>query len=289
MEAPHVALVTVSFGSQNVLPALLASAEAASSGPIELVVADNKPDDGTVSQIAALHGARYVSIGSNAGYGAAVNAATKTLGDHITWVAVANPDLVLTPGAVDALVGSGSLDDRIGAIGPRILTAEGAVYPSARPIPSLRTGIGHALFANLWPDNPWSSAYRLDRTDATTATEAGWLSGAFLLVRRSAFDELGGFDESYFMYFEDVDLGYRLGRAGWLSVYEPAAEVVHLGAHSTSEHSAQMLREHHRSARTFLSRKYSGILLLPVRVGLNIGLAIRSRIAQRRAARGDTV
>jgi N-acetylglucosaminyl-diphospho-decaprenol L-rhamnosyltransferase len=79
------------------------------------------------------------------------------------------------------------------------------------------------------------------------------------------------------MYFEDVDLGYRLGRAGYRNVYQPASTVTHVGAHSTGSESARMVRAHHDSARRFLSKKYSGWWLWPVRATLRAGLALRSR------------
>ena len=85
------------------------------------------------------------------------------------------------------------------------------------------------------------------------------------------------------MYFEDVDLGFRLGRAGYRNVYEPSATVTHVGAHSTGTESAAWSRRHHASARRFLSKKYAGWWLWPVRVVLRVGLAIRSRAIQRRA------
>src|SRR5690606_880902 len=152
----------------------------------------------------------------------------------------ANPDLVLTRGSLDKLIAVGEEDNRIGAVGPATLTAEGEVYPSARAVPSLRNGVGHALFANLWIGNPWSRAYRNDTTDEPVRRDAGWLAGACVLVRRAAFEEVGGFDTKFFMYFEDVDLGYRLGKQGYRNVYEPAAVVTHTGAHSTASDSGAM-------------------------------------------------
>ena len=169
--------------------------------------------------------------------------------------------------------------------GPLIREPNGEVYPSARLLPSVGRGIGHALFAAVWPSNPWTKAYRQEK--APVERTAGWLSGSCFLMRREAFDSVKGFDERYFMYFEDVDLGDRLGRAGWLNVYVPTAEVVHTGGVSTSkpEVSARMLAEHHRSAYRYLADRHTGPRNAPIRAAVRAGLAVRARATQ---ARGRT-
>ena len=279
---PVVAVVTVSYGSGDVLAGFLQSVPASSKDHVTVVVADNGLDDVVVANLAADSSAQYLPLKRNFGYGGAMNEAIRFLPPGVQWVLVSNPDVILTAGVIDKLVAAGSSDARIGAVGPAIMTDD-KVYPSARDVPSLRTGIGHALFANIWLGNPWTRAYRRDSRRETARRDAGWLSGACLLVRRSAFDEVGGFDDGYFMYFEDVDLGYRFGRAGYRNVYEPAAVVVHTGAHSTSDHSAHMISVHHQSARRFLTRKYSGWYFWPVRFALGIGLDVRSAVLSRRS------
>jgi N-acetylglucosaminyl-diphospho-decaprenol L-rhamnosyltransferase len=287
LDSPHVAVVTVSYGSDNVIGPFLSSLTTASVNRLYIVVADNKPlgQSSVVARTAENAGAVYLPLRENRGYGGAINEAVKTLPDEVEWVVISNPDVTVNPGTIDRLLNSVADDVTVGAVGPRILSAEGLVYPSARTIPSLQSGVGHALFANIWPGNPWSRRYRRESGDAIARRDAGWLSGAFLIVRRPVFDELNGFDDGYFMYFEDVDLGYRIGKLGLRNVYEPSAVVVHTGAHSTDGDSARMARAHHASARRFLSRKYSGPLLWPVRVILTAGLAVRSRIAERRTSR----
>lgn len=284
---PSVAIVTVAYRSNHVLDGFLASTATASAEPVDVVIVDNAPggpDD--ASRLANEHRARYLALAENPGYGGAVNAGVGLLGPAAEWVLISNPDVVLDPGAIDALRVAGEADPGIGAVGPAVLNPDGSVYPSARAVPSLRTGIGHALFANLWQRNPWTLAYRRETDPSDRARDAGWLSGSCLLVRRAAFDAIGGFDEGYFMYFEDVDLGFRLGRAGYRNVYEPTAKVTHVGAHSTGSESARMVAAHHASARRFLSKKYAGWWLWPVRVVLRVGLAVRSRAIQRRLPTG---
>jgi N-acetylglucosaminyl-diphospho-decaprenol L-rhamnosyltransferase len=282
----RVAVVTVSYGSEEVLEGFFDSLHAASVNPLLVVVADNKPEAGaTVQRQAESHGARYLPMNRNAGYGGAVNAAIESLPPDVTWILVSNPDIELTPGCVDELVRVGESDPQIGAVGPLVET-DGAVYPSARSIPSLRTGAGHALFANLWPENPWSRRYHNDSENPPRERDAGWLSGSCLLVRRAAFDAVGGFDDKYFMYFEDVDLGYRLSRSGWRNRYAPSALVRHSGAHSTDGDSRRMVLVHHQSAYRFMSSKYSGWYLAPVRLAVKIGLSARAYLVTRVFHRG---
>lgn len=285
--SPRPGVVTVSYRSESVLPEFLASVSTASVLPVVSIVADNLPGEGTARSLAESAGAKYLAMPGNLGYGAAVNAAIKELPDDIDWVLVSNPDVVLAPGLLDVLLAVGEESGDIASIGPAIDNNDGTLYPSARNVPSLRTGVGHAMFTNLWPGNPWTRKY-MNGTLAPERRDAGWLSGSCLLVRRSAFEELGGFDTKYFMYFEDVDLGYRFGKLGYRNVYEPSVRVVHSGAHSTKTESAAMIAAHHNSARRFLAKKYSSPWMWPVRATLNIGLTIRSAIIGRRIRKQES-
>ncbi|TFD69378.1 glycosyltransferase family 2 protein [Cryobacterium ruanii] len=288
---PKVAVVTVSYGSEDVLGPFLESLSEASVFPLSIVVADNKPRGNTTTEeitsriegLAKDFGAHYLPMSSNRGYGHAINQAVKILAPEIEWVVVSNPDVIAGLGAIDLLVDTLCSDQNIAAVGPRILTNSGEIYPSARSIPSLSGGIGHALFSHVWPANPWTRNYRRDAVASPTQRDAGWLSGAFLVVRRTVLERLHGFDEDYFMYFEDVDLGYRISKIGLRSVYEPAAVVTHTGAHSTSIEAGSMLSAHHRSAKRFVSKQYPGMLLWPVRRLLGAGLDMRSWLFERKS------
>ena len=274
----RVAVVTVNYNSGRHLTSFLESVPSASQAPVALVVVDNASSDGPAARRSVeAHGGTFVQLDDNLGYGGAVNQAVRQLPAEIEWVLVSNPDVVLSVGVVDALVAAADAEPRVGSVGPAVLEQDGTVYPSARRVPSLRTGLGHAVFANVWPGNPWTRAYHDDDSHDHTRT-AGWLSGSCLLVRRSLFDDLGGFDERFFMYFEDVDLGHRIGRAGHVNLYLPEVSVVHVGAHSTRSSSDRMRREHHRSAYRFLAGKYDAWYLLPLRAVLAVALTARSRL-----------
>ena len=279
----RVGVVTVAFHSDDVLPGFVGSLEAGSVEKTALVVVDNRPDGASDAEsITARAGGRYLPLPSNPGYGGGMNAGVAALPDSVSWVLLSNPDVVVHTGAIDTLLAAGETDDRIGAVGPAVLNSDGTVYPSARQVPSLRLGIGHALFVNLWQDNPWTRRYRHDADTAPVPRDTGWLSGSCLLVRRTAFEQLGGFDEGFFMYFEDVDLGMRLAQHGWRIRYEPSAQVTHYGAHSTDSQRRVMVRAHHDSANRFLSKKYRGPVWFPVRLVLRIGLRFRSLVAELR-------
>jgi len=277
-----VGIVTVSYNSSKQVGTFLPGAVDSLRTPSHVVVADNDSADVEETQrLATTSGARVVRLDRNAGYGAAANVGVAALPPACTAVLISNPDVTLTTETVSRLREVLVSDPTIGIVGPRILNADGSVYPSARAIPSIRTGAGHALFSRVWPRNPWTRRYHSDAFRSEENTDTGWLSGACLMLRRSTFDELGGFNELYFMYFEDVDMGYRAGKRGLRSVYVPGAVVTHVGGETTRVNKRAMLAAHHDSAKTFIATKYAGPVWAPVRLALRIGLNLRLRIESR--------
>lgn len=274
---PDIVAVVVSYGSLAQLAQLLPTLRAPTA-TLRVAVANNLVGD----DLSAVVGdaIELLEMGGNLGYGAAINRTVELTGAGADWVLVVNPDVTFEPGAIDELLRVGESDPSIGAVGPQILTALGEVYPSARRLPSLRTGVGHALLSRAWRGNPWTHRYLSDRELPPRQRDAGWLSGACVLVRARVFTELGGFDDDFFMYFEDVDLGRRIARAGYRNVYAPSATITHTGAHATSSSGRVMIRAHHRSAYRYMARKYSGWYLFPLRLTLRLGLAIRARLVR---------
>jgi N-acetylglucosaminyl-diphospho-decaprenol L-rhamnosyltransferase len=281
---PQLRVVVVTYSPGPSLEVFLSSLRTATTVAYEVVLADNGSTDGSPELAAKAPEVSLVSTGGNLGYGRASNAGAE--GSQAPWLLIANPDVRwCEPGALDVLLAAGERWPRGGAFGPAIVTPEGALYPSARALPSLGRGIGHALAGWWWPSNPWTAAYRKER-GAPEEEPVGWLSGSALLVRREAFEAVGGFDPQYFMYFEDVDLCDRLGRAGWSSVYVPSSVVEHTGGHATKRSPAAMQRAHHASAYRYLADRYRGLRWLPVRVVLKAGLGARyllSRVSGRTA------
>ena len=253
-------------------------------------MADNGSTDGAPEDALERYpNARLLRTGGNLGYGTAVNRAVdEYLKDsaYSEFFVVANPDVQWGPGSIDILMEVAARWPRAGALGPLIRDPDGSVYPSARHLPSLIRGGMHAVVGPIWKSNPWTAEYRQERL-SPSERPVGWLSGSCLLLRRAAFDEVSGFDERYFMYMEDVDLGDRLEKAGWQNVYVPAAEVLHDKGHSTGRDPARNLAAHHRSTYTFLADRYNRRWQAPLRWTMRGALAARSRLVVRLRAREE--
>ncbi len=271
-----VAVVIVNYESG---PSLTSCVEGwRGEGPGQLVVVDNGSTDGSVEGLRLrFPDVEVLVTGRNLGYGAAANrgvAATSA-----PTVLVCNPDLEVRPGALGGLARALADDSGTALVGPLIRTPAGERYPSARQFPSMVDAAGHAVLGIFSPDNRFTRSYqRTELEDTGPTLTVDWVSGACFLVRRTAFEQVGGFDEAYFMYAEDVDLCWRLGRSGWRVGYVTEAEVVHLQGVSTDRHPYRMIAEHHRSLMRFAARTTLGWrrILLPL---VALGISVRAGLA----------
>ena len=256
--ASRVSVVVVDYDAGAVLAACVRSLR--DEGVEDVVVVENGSPEAARALLAAdVAGAPVpvVATGRNLGYGAGANRgiAATAQGDLVL---VCNPDLEVHPGAVARLAAALDGHPEWAIVGPRILDPAGDVYPSVRRFPSMVDAAGHALLAPVWPDNPFSRRYRPLDAGGDVARAADWVSGACFLARRAALEELGGFDEGYFMFAEDIDLCWRAHRAGWGVGVEPAATVTHALGVSRRRHPYRMLVAHHRSALRFAARSATG-------------------------------
>lgn len=292
-----VRVVVIAWNSADVLGGFLASLTSASQGSPEVVIVDNAapaappaptstPVPAPVAGSPLAVAAKVLAPGVNLGYGGGANLGAA--GATAPWLLIANPDLTFAPGALDALLAAAERWPGAGVLGPGILTPDGQLYPSARQLPSLVRGVGHAVLGWWWPGNPFTRSYRREGGPAQEGP-AGWLSGSCLLVRREVFEAVGGFDTSFFMYCEDMDLCERIAAAGHQVVYAPSAVVTHQGGHATAQHSRAMLRAHHDSMALYLSRRYprgAPLLRLALRVRYLASLVVAGIGAGARPTRG---
>jgi N-acetylglucosaminyl-diphospho-decaprenol L-rhamnosyltransferase len=251
-----VSAVVVNFNAAEHLAGCLGSI--ADNGIDDTVVVDNGSIDDSRTAVEA-EDASWLPAGSNLGYGRAANlGAQSPTAKAADYLLICNPDVQILPGAVAQLIDVLEEDPSIGVAGPAINNPDGSLYPSARTFPDMVDAIGHGLLGMIAPRNRFTRRYRLLDWDHRELAKVDWVSGACFVARRAAWDSVGGFDPAYFMYMEDVDLCWRIGRAGWGVAYEPAAEVVHVQGVSADRHPYRMLVAHHRSMWRFAWRTTEG-------------------------------
>jgi len=270
-----VAAVVVNYNTRDHLLVCLRSLRA--DGLTQVVVVDNASADGSVDALRQSDPEAVVlSMTSNLGFGTAANRGVTVAGAE--YVLILNPDTVVEPGTTKVLAEALDRDPRLAIVGPRMENVDGSLYPSARCFPNLVDAAGHAFLGFVLPSNPYTRRYRMLDWDHTGPGQVDWVGGACLLVRRWAFESVGGFDEAYFMYAEDVDLCWRLRREGWRIGYEPGGRVMHSLGASSRLMPYRMILTHHRSLMRFASKSTTGPerLLLPV---VAAGLALRTVLA----------
>lgn len=248
-----VSVVVVSWNTADLLDACLRSLHPDHAGGLaEVTVVDNASSDGSADRVAAAHPwVRLVRAGGNIGYGPAVNLAAAQDGrPRPRWLVPANADVAVHPGALAALVGAGDADPGVGIVAPRLLLPDGTTQHHVHPFPSL--GALAALHAGPVARRHRAGRVLEGRWDADREADVDWAHGAFLLVRRSAFDAIGGFDEGQWLYAEDVDLAWRMARAGWRTRYLPAARVTHaVSAAAVQAWADDGAREDRKQAATY--------------------------------------
>ena len=280
---PKASAVVVNYNTRDHLVDCVRSLRAA--GIDDVIVADNDSHDGSEEALAAVDPeARFLPTGGNLGFGTAANrGAAVAEGDFLL---VCNPDVVVAPDAVDTLVDALEKDSGLAVVGPLIVDTDGTVYPSPRVFPRMRDAAGHAFLGFLAPRNRFTRRYRLlDIDRSLPSADVDWVSGACFVARRTAWDSLGGFDEGYFMYAEDVDLCRRAKEAGWRVGFEPAARIVHVQGAAAGLVPYRMIVEHHRSLLRYSARTARGPkrALLPI---VAVALVARAAVAcAHRAAR----
>jgi N-acetylglucosaminyl-diphospho-decaprenol L-rhamnosyltransferase len=263
-------------------------ADTSAGVPPEVVVVDNDSTDGSADALErAVPEVSVLRARANLGFTRGANlgiAATRA-----PVVAVVNPDAEVARGTAGAFLARLGTEPGLGAIGPRVHDPDGSVYPSARSLPSAVDAVGHGILGLVWRANPFTRRYRQLDADPRVARDVDWLSGSAIWLRRDALDAVGGWDERFFMYMEDVDLCWRLRRAGWRVAYEPAGEVVHVQGLSTSQRPYRMIIEHHRSIGRFAAKRWHGVrrvLLGPAIVYLAVRAAVAMALHALGARRG---
>ncbi len=248
----QTAAIVVTYNSADDLPVCLTSL--ALAGLDEVVVVDNASVDDSAC-VAAEYGANVVCSPQNRGYASAVNRGAAAV--RADTYLVLNPDTEVSAHLLPVLRERLRQEADVAVVGPLVRNPDQTVQLSCRRFPSVTAGVLHGFLGLVWENNPFSRWYLMADWDHASPSDVDWVSGAAMLIRREAFEEVGGFDEGYFMYVEDVDFCWRLRQAGWRVAYEPRACVSHVGGTSSTKAPYRLLIAHHRSMLRFEKRRRS--------------------------------
>lgn len=293
MTQSDIGVVVVTYHSEAEIGACL---DAALATGAEMVVVDNGSTDGTVDEVRR-RPVRLIANSTNRGFAAAVNQGFATL--QCQYVLLLNPDCVLQSGLAP-LRDACALPGAAGAGG---LLFDAAGRPQigfmVRRFPTATSLALEALLLNrIWPRNPVNRRYRALDLDYGCRNEVEQPAGAFLMLRRAVWEELGGLDESYYpLWFEEVDFCRRAAAQGYRLYYEPRAVAKHTGAHSISRLTVEMRRIYwYRSLLKYAARHFRPLAFRGVCLAVAAGSVLRmiaETILERRlqpvAAYGEVV
>ncbi len=255
-DTARVAVVVVSFETRDTLVEGL-TALASEPGAVEIVVVDNASADGSAQAVRErFPRVRLIANPANVGFATACNQGARDT--RAPLVLFLNPDATLAPGALATLAARLEARPRVGIVGPRTRSADGAIQVSTGPDLSLLSELRQRrLVRGVARRDPFAVA----EAEASHAVEreADWVSGACLMIRREAFDAVSGFDERFFLYEEDADLCLRVRQAGWQVLFAPGAEARHALGRSMARAPERARAEYDRSHRLYY-RKHRGLV-----------------------------
>jgi hypothetical protein len=264
--APAISVIIVSFNTREMTLDCLRTLTRALEGlASEIIVVDNASTDGSAAVIRAeFPSVQVVESDRNAGFGAANNLGMRAA--RGAFFLLLNSDAFPESGAIAELVRFLQENPQVGACGPRTFNQDGSLQISCYRF----TSPLHA-----WQENLWLSRGYGDWAH-DTVREVDFVIGACMAVRREVFEEIGGFDERFFMYSEEADWQRRIWNAGWKIVFVPTARVTHLGGASGAAHSDKVPTYFWESL-DYYGRKHHGVLgLIAIRAAMVVGCALRA-------------
>ncbi|HET9826806.1 MAG TPA: glycosyltransferase [Chitinophagaceae bacterium] len=258
----QLSIIVVNYNVKHFLEQCLCSVQKAihTSGiEAEIIVVDNNSRDNSVTYLkTAFPCVRFISNDQNVGFAKACNLGYKlSKGKYLLFL---NPDTIVPEDCLLKCISFFEKHDDAGAVGVKMLDGRGQLLKeSKRSFPSPVTSLFKLFgFARLFPRSKTFSRYHLGHLDENKNHEVDVLAGAFMMVRRDLLDKLGGFDEVFFMYGEDVDLSYRIQKNGYKNYYLAEASILHFKGESTRKGSLNYVRIFYNAMSIFVRKHYSG-------------------------------
>ncbi len=249
-----LSIIVISYNTRELTQACVASVVAPSaSDSSEVILLDNASIDGSAEAIAsgAFPRVRVIASHRNLGFAAANNWAARQAGGE--WLLLLNPDTVVLDRAIDKLLGFAEAHPDASVFGGRTVFGDGSLNPTScwsRPTPWSMFCLGSGLSA-LFKNANWAFPEAIRNWKRDTVRQVDIVTGCFLLIRRGLWDQLGGFDERFFMYGEDADLCLRAAQLGHKCLICPDATIIHYGGASEKARSGKMVQLFTAKARLF--------------------------------------
>lgn len=274
-EAIDLSVVIVNWNTCDELGECLRSVYKVGGPSMEFIVIDNASADGSADMVRQEFPQTTLIVNDdNLGFAKASNQGI--LASSGRYVMLLNPDSVVLDGMFDALVRFGDKNQDTGIFGPKILNPDGSLQYSCRRFPTLAAGVFRNTFVGrLFPNNTYTRDYLMTEWDHSVPRDVDWVSGAAMVIRRKLIEEIGLLDEQFFMYCEDVDMGYRAVQKGWRVSYCPMASVIHVRAKGSDQDPNRMILEFHRSMYKFFLKNYAGKSSIIMRAVVPMGLFAR--------------
>ena len=254
-----LSVIIVSWNVREELTGCLESLmESQPKDDFELIVVDNASTDGTAEAIReSFANCRIIANSNNCGFATANNQGIKE--SQGEYVLLLNPDTIIPQESLNILIKFMDENKDVGICGPRLLNEDNSTQPSARRFPTFRAALHrHTIFRSIGLFRKQYKRWLMKDFNHNEQTDVDQLMGACLLIRRSVLDEVGMLDEVFFMYYEEVDLCFRIKRKGYRVVFVPEASIIHLGGRSASQVPVSKRIAAMTSLLKFFQKHYGG-------------------------------
>jgi N-acetylglucosaminyl-diphospho-decaprenol L-rhamnosyltransferase len=282
-------VVITSYRAKEYLRRCLVSLrENAPATPVRVRVIDNASGDGLAEMVQTeFSEVDFTANPENRGFASATNAGIEA--GHAEFVLALNPDTQLFPGALDHLMEVMEEHPDVGICGPLLVRPTGGVdHAASRSFPTPLNSIGHFVNLSRVPGAPKALRGYVAPMDRSGPVDA--VNGAFMLIRRKALEDVGLFDEGYWMYMEDLDLCYRMRQAGWLTWFEPTVESEHVKGGSTGRYRSLRLNyAFHYGMYRFYRKHYAESHSVFVNAAVYAGVLFKLTVSSIRSLIGRTV